>query len=134
MKQLKTHLDDLAKNLRSNQTDVEKIVWNMLRNQRLGYKFRRQHKIGNRYIVDFICLELGLVIELDGGQHTEEKDKERTDFLEQEGFRVIRFWNNDVLENKEGIFLEIQKSCTPPSPASHSFGDLSPQGRGKVFL
>ena len=92
---------NLARGLRHWQTDAECIMWNRLRNHQMdGAKFRRQHPIGD-YIVDFVSLDKKLVIEIDGGQHNEveniEKDMQRTKWLEEEGYRVLRFWNNDVL-------------------------------------
>ncbi len=98
-------LTHLARDLRKNQTDTEQILWLQLRNRRfLNYKFRRQFPIES-YIVDFICLELKLIIELDGSQHSNQidKDTERTLFLNQRGFKVVRFWNNDLYNNLEGI-------------------------------
>lgn len=113
------NLLSLAKKMRHNPTEAENKMWQILRNNQLGYKIRRQHQIG-QYIVDFICLEKKLIIECDGGQHNETVDKERTLFLENEGFRVIRFWNNEILNNIEGCWEIIQKSlndCTPhPNP------------------
>ncbi len=96
-----------ARDLRRNQTDAEFKLWQLLRAQRLGsYKFRRQFPIGD-FIVDFCCKQHCLVIELDGSQHGEPeataRDKRRTLTLEAKGYRVIRFWNNDVLQNKEGV-------------------------------
>ena len=101
------NLTNKARSLRKNKTDVEQLVWKYLRNRQLyNYKFRRQFPI-EPYIVDFACLELKLIIELDGGQHANRNnyDDQRSSFLEQRGFKVIRFWNNDVTENTEG-FLE----------------------------
>lgn len=99
-----------ARNLRKNQTDAEKLLWQHLRNrQMLGQKFRRQFPI-DTYIVDFACLEVKLTIELDGGQHTEqiEYDQRRTEQLQKRGFKVIRFWNNDVLQNTTGVLEAIR--------------------------
>ncbi len=105
-----------AQKLRFLQTDAEKVIWSALRNQQLCFKFRRQHNIGS-YIVDFVCLEEKLIVELDGGQHTIEKDKERTDFLQQEGYRIVRFWNNHVLENKSSVIERIMQELNQsPSP------------------
>lgn len=102
----------IARVLRQNQTPQEQKLWNMIRNNQLGVKFKRQHPIGN-YIVDFVCREKWLIIELDGSQHNEEKniisDNERTLYLNSSGFKVIRFWNNDVDNNIEGVILEIKK-------------------------
>jgi very-short-patch-repair endonuclease len=119
----------LAKRLRSASTDAERLLWRNLRNRGLSdFKFRRQQIIG-RYIVDFVCLEEKLVVELDGGQHVEQQDRDavRTSFLESEGFEVLRFWNNDVLANLEGVMDAIScalRSTPHPNPL--------PQGeRGK---
>jgi len=104
------NLTNLARNLRKSQTDTEQILWLQLRNKRfLNYKFRRQFPIGD-YIVDFICLELKLIIELDGSQHldAENKDAERTAILNKRGFKVIRFWNNDVIDNLEGVLEQLR--------------------------
>jgi adenine-specific DNA-methyltransferase len=82
-----------------------------------GFKFRKQVEIDG-YVVDFLCSERRLIIEVDGGQHTPERDARRTAYLESQGFRVIRFWNNDVLENLDGVWTTIEQSLsTPPHPA-----------------
>jgi very-short-patch-repair endonuclease len=101
----------LARNLRRKQTDAEKKLWSALRSRKFeNSKFRRQEPIG-KYIVDFVSMDRELIIELDGGQHNQqseqEKDEARTKWLESRGFRVIRFWNNDVLLNIEGVGLRI---------------------------
>ncbi len=114
---------NLAKGLRKRQTDAEMALWHQLNNRQLeGAKFRRQHRIG-KYIVDFVCLEKELVIEIDGGQHNESpqitNDEQRTQWLEKTGYRVIRYWNNDVLENIEGVIENIRDNLThdfSPSP------------------
>jgi very-short-patch-repair endonuclease len=101
----------LAKKLRYESTEAEKLVWRYLRARRLdGLKFRRQHPIGE-YIADFVCLENRIIIEIDGGQHANErnKDREREAWLKNQGFKVLRFWNNEVLENLEGV-LEVIRS------------------------
>src|SRR5215475_14346235 len=95
----------LARALRKNQTDAEKVLWYRLRNHQLeDRKFRRQQVLG-KYIVDFLCLEPKLVIELDGGQHAErtEQDEQRTQYLQSLGYRVLRFWNHDVLHEPDAI-------------------------------
>jgi very-short-patch-repair endonuclease len=103
------NLTNKARLLRKNQTDVEQLLWKHLRARQLyNYKFRRQFPI-EPYIADFACLELKLIIELDGGQHASRinYDDQRSLFLEQRGFKVIRFWNNDVIENTEGVLETI---------------------------
>ncbi len=116
-----------ARTLRNRQTDAERILWMHLANRRLqGTKFRRQQPIGP-YIVDFVSFEASLIVELDGGQHNEDKEKvldqSRTEWLHSEGFRVLRFWNDDVLKNTVGILEEILRNITL-TPT------LSPPGRG----
>ncbi|MFM5522505.1 endonuclease domain-containing protein [Aeromonas jandaei] len=100
-----------AKRLRRDATLAEQKLWQQLRNRRLaGLKFRRQMPIGP-YVVDFICLEQGLVIEVDGSQHgtqaNQMHDEVRTAYLNQQGFRVIRVWNNDVLSQMEVVLAHI---------------------------
>ena len=97
-----------ARSLRRSSTDAERRLWTALRDRRLTkYKFRRQHPIG-AYIVDFACTRHALVIELDGGQHADNAaDARRTAWLESEGWRVVRFWNNDVLGNVSGVIEAI---------------------------
>ena len=120
-------LVNTAKALRKNQTDTEKLIWRHLRAKQMeGLKFRRQQPIGN-YVVDFICLEKSLVIEVDGGQHADNtKDKERDTWLTSESFKVLRFWNNEVLTNMEGVLEVIRENCmshpplTPPLKGGES--------------
>lgn len=96
----------LARRLRSTATDAEIRLWSRLRRKQLdGFRFRRQHPIGP-YVVDFFCPEAKLIVEVDGGQHADESDR-RTRWLEERGYRVVRFWNNDVLANTEGVLLAI---------------------------
>ncbi len=102
-----------ARTLRKNMTKQERILWQFLRKKSINnLKFRRQYPIG-KYIVDFICNEKKIIIEIDGGQHNEVKniayDKERTKYLESKGYKVIRFWNNDIDNNIEGVYQEILK-------------------------
>ena len=109
----------IAKDLRKRSTEAEKLVWYRLRLKQLnGNKFRRQEPIGN-YIVDFVCYEKKIVIELDGGQHAIEKrkDDERDGWLKGQGFKVLRFWDNEVLKNIEGVMEVIRENCISPSPA-----------------
>jgi very-short-patch-repair endonuclease len=98
-----------ARRLRANQTDAEIVLWNRIRNRQIdGHKFARQVPIG-RYICDFVCREKQVVIEVDGGQHNEAgEDAVRDRHLTAEGYRVLRFWNNDVLGNLEGVLMTIQ--------------------------
>jgi len=107
-----------AAKLRHNQTDAERKMWMLLRDRRLeGFKFRRQTPIG-RYIVDILCPQKGLIVELDGGQHNDSRtDAQRTAWLESRGYRVLRFWNNDVLTNPEGVLTTVLLALNkPPSP------------------
>jgi len=102
-----------CKNFRKKSTPQEIIFWSRVRAKRFkGLKFKRQYSLG-KYIVDFICLEKKLIIELDGWQHKEENqeryDKERTKFLEKLGFRILRFWNNEINDNLNGVFLKIEE-------------------------
>lgn len=94
-----------ARILRQNATEAEKRLWYRIRNRQInGCKFRRQHPVGG-YVTDFTCVELKLVVEIDGGQHAEQADADlkRTRELESHGYTVIRFWNNEVLGNIEGV-------------------------------
>ena len=112
-----------ARRLRRNSTQAEQKLWHRLRSRQLaGAKFRRQATIGP-YVVDFLCIEAGLVIEADGGQHATADDAPRTACLEARGLRVMRFWNNDIVENIDGVLatiavaLEEKKEPSPqPSP------------------
>jgi very-short-patch-repair endonuclease len=115
-----------AKSLRSSQTDAEQRLWYYLRAHRFqGIKFKRQKPIGP-YIVDFVAPDRGLVIELDGGQHVEQsaRDEQRTQRLQSEGYRVLRFWNDDVPLRTDAVLdqirlaLESQPLSPNPSPAS----------------
>jgi very-short-patch-repair endonuclease len=126
-----------ARSLRSNPTEVERLLWRHLRFWQLdGYKFRRQQPIGS-YIVDFVCLERRLVIELDGGQHAEETDYDsaRDAWLRAEGFRVLRFWNNDVTQNIDGVKEQILNALgiTPYLNPSPQGGRKKTAGRKRAF-
>ena len=116
----------IRKNLRNNMTKTEIILWSKLKGKQLGYKFRRQHGIG-KYIVDFYCPKLRLIIEVDGDVHAYEnnikKDKERQRFLESLNFKVKRYTNNDVFKNLNGVLEDliatmeaIDISSPPPTP------------------
>lgn len=95
-----------ARALRANMTDAERAIWQHLRAEQMGVKFRRQAPIG-RYIVDFVCFSHRLIIEIDGSQHADSaSDTVRDAFLVAEGFKVLRFWNNEVLQQLDGV-LEV---------------------------
>ncbi len=104
----KSILRQHAKNLRKQSTDTERHLWYNLRANRLGFKFKRQVPIGT-YIVDFVCLEKRLIVELDGGQHLDNQkyDMKRTAWLNARGFKVLRFWNNDVLQQTTSVIEVI---------------------------
>ncbi len=104
---------DRARKLRRDSTEAEKLLWRALREAKLA-KFRRQMPVGP-YFTDFACFAERLVVELDGGQHSPEIDAARTRFIETQGYRVLRFWNNDVLENVEGVVAAISNAL-PPLP------------------
>ena len=115
-----------SRQLRRRQTDCERYLWRFLRDRRfLGLKFRRQHPIGP-FVVDFCCLESRVILELDGGQHISAHcyDRKRSQYLEQEGYRVLRFWDNEVLREVDAVFAKIDSVLKTPHPA------LSPRGRG----
>ena len=115
-----------ARRLRRTQTDAESKLWAKLRARQIGgVKFRRQHPIGP-YVADFCCLEHSLIIEIDGGQHAEQmqSDQSRTAVLKLQGFRVLRFWNNEVLANIEAVLEQIYQALKNPHP------DPLPEGRG----
>lgn len=97
-----------SRRLRRDATDAETKLWLALRDRRLGgHKFVRQGTIG-RYIADFVCRERKLVVEVDGGQHAEsDGDRRRDKFMQSEGYRVVRFWNNEVLSNIDGVLTVI---------------------------
>ena len=118
-----------AKILRKKNTPMEIKIWNRLRSRRLmGLKFRRQCPLGS-YIVDFVCIEKKLIIEIDGGQHNEEKqeeyDKRRTNFLNDLGYDVLRFWNNEVLLQFDAVMEKIYQHVSvihiPSSALSGTF-------------
>ena len=100
-----------ARRLRREMTEAEKKLWRCIRAEQIGgHKFRKQVPIGP-YVADFCCLVQKLVLEVDGGQHADsEADRRRTRFLEHEGYRVVRFWNNDVLQNTDGVLMRIAEA------------------------
>ena len=116
----------VARKLRKYPTKAENLLWQKLRNRQLeGFKFRRQQPVGS-YILDFVNFEKRIVIEVDGGQHAilKDEDKKRDAWLNAEGFEVMRFWNNEVFENSDGVLQVIRTKLITPSP------DPSHQGRG----
>ncbi len=110
--------DEFINGLRRGTTDAEKRLWAALRDRRMGgFKFRRQHRIG-AYVADFACLECMLVVEADGGQHADsEKDELRTQQLAKAGWRVLRFWNHDILTNLDGVLITIEADLLRSSPS-----------------
>lgn len=117
---------DAAKDLRSTMTDAERELWFHLRAGRLnGFKFRRQHPIPP-YVVDFICVDAKVIVELDGSQHNEQVDDVREKYLVERGYRVLRFWNNDVLGNTgavlEAILSVVGGRTLSPAPLPEGEG------------
>jgi very-short-patch-repair endonuclease len=109
-----------ARQLRSNLTEAERALWRELRHRQLGFRFRRQFPIPP-YIVDFACVEARLIVEVDGGQHSQLGDHDRRDAaLGCKGWRILRFWNNDVLQNRAGVLETISETLGPwPSIYPH---------------
>ena len=122
-----------ARELRRNSTDTERTLWHRIRDKQIeNFRFRRQRPIG-KYIVDFICLEANLVIELDGGQHAAQQqyDDARTKYLIAEGLHVLRYWNDDVMQNIEGVLEDIRAALmqrvllpTPSQPSPREGKEL----------
>ena len=97
-----------SRQLRSNQTNAEKLLWQKLRKRQLGVRFQRQYVFDNKYIVDFYCASLKLIIEINGGQHNDNhQDDIRDNYIKKRGCKILRFWNNDILENIEGCLSQI---------------------------
>ena len=124
---------EFARRLRRTQTDAERLLWFRLRDRRLGgWKFKRQVPI-DRYVVDFVCADGKLIVEIDGGQHDQhrERDGNRTAALEAMGYLVLRFWNNEVLQNTSGVLETIlstvsQPQADPPHPNPLPSGEREP--------
>jgi very-short-patch-repair endonuclease len=118
-----------ARTLRGNMTEAERRIWQILRSHQMkGYKFRRQVPMG-QYIADFVCHEERLIVEIDGGQHdrSSPQEAERTGFLQNQGYRVLRFWNNEVLANLDGVHEAIAGELgriTPTRTLRHRGGRL----------
>ena len=126
-------LRDRARQLRREQTEAEKRLWAALRARQLhGYKFRRQFVIGS-VIADFCCFEKRIVVELDGGQHADQAsaDHARSAFLHSHGYSELRFWNNEVLQNLDGVLEKISRSLKQRSPKPNPHPYPLPQGEGR---
>jgi crossover junction endodeoxyribonuclease RuvC len=121
-----------ARTLRRDATEAEKRVWRLLQSRQAGAKFRRQQPIEG-YVVDFVSFEHRLVIEIDGGQHgdADEYEERRTRCLEANGFRILRFWNNEVMENIEGVFDTIVASFGFPLPSRERKGPVAQRREGE---
>jgi very-short-patch-repair endonuclease len=120
-----------ARGLRREATDAERRLWSRLRNRQLGgFKFKQQETIGY-CIADFACVECKLVVEADGGQHSPEVDRESTAYLTQLGWKVLRFWNNDILQNIDGVLTVILAACEERRKGKPSPCPLPHAGEGK---
>jgi very-short-patch-repair endonuclease len=115
---MRSRLTKIARSLRKRPTKAENLLWQHLRARQVeGLKFRRQHPIGN-YVVDFVCLEKGIIVEVDGSQHAKDRrrDAKRDKWLEHEGLKVLRFWDNEVLANTNEVLEVIRQSCSDHPP------------------
>ena len=125
-----------ARELRSQQTSAEIMLWNLLRSRRfLGLKFRRQHAMPP-YVLDFYCDELQVAVELDGGQHNEdgetERDARRAAYLAERNIEVIRYWNHDLMLRTEAVLEDLMTRLSmKPRPSPDAIASTSPGGRGK---
>ncbi len=126
----KSTLRQNARNLRRNSTDAERRLWFNLRANRLGFKFKRQVPIGT-YIVDFVCFEKRLIIELDGSQHMDNQayDMARSNWLHSRGFKVLRFWNNEVLQQTSSVLDAIIKILSTTSTTIRDIPSPQPSSR-----
>lgn len=131
----KKQLIQLGKNLRNNSTKEEIILWQYLKQKQLGVKFRRQQPI-DKYITDFVCFEKKIIIELDGGQHNSslgiQKDRSRDLFFTNNGYKVIRIWNNEISQNIEGVIRKIQSEIECPPLAGGPKSAISRRGIGQT--
>jgi very-short-patch-repair endonuclease len=131
-------LTGIARRLREHSTDTERHLWRHLRDRQIdGFKFRRQQRVGS-YVVDFVNLEKKVVIELDGGQHAlDPGDKIRDEWLKAEGYKVLRFWDNQVFSNLEGVLETIREVLLTPHPVPlpclrrSGFAQAGPRGEGR---
>ena len=133
---MKDEFQHIAKILRKRPTNAEKVMWRHLRSKQVeGFKFRRQEPIGE-YVVDFICYEKRIIVEVDGGLHSAGKDINRDKWFVGQGFKVLRFWNNEVLKNIQGVLEVIRKHClshppqTPPIKGGVSYDDFHRKSEG----
>ena len=114
---MKKQLITFSRQLRSNQTNAEKLLWQRLRKRQLGVRFQRQYIFENKYIVDFYCAALKLIIEIDGGQYCDNsQDIIRDKNIMNRGYKILRFWNNDILKNIEGCLSQIIKIIPSTRP------------------
>ena len=111
MSKKENNLTPLARSMRKKLTRHERLLWYKLKEKFPAYHFRKQFQIGN-YIVDFVHLQSKLILECDGGQHTQEKDRERDLFLQSKGYKVLHIWNNELLANLDGILTLIHEHLT----------------------
>jgi very-short-patch-repair endonuclease len=126
-----------ARRLRKNLTDAERILWKHLRLRQMGdSKFRRQQPI-DPYIVDFVCFEKRLIVEIDGGHHSDQPvlDAKRDEYLKSQGFSVLRFWNSEVLREIEAVKEKIKNAldAAPPPSSSPARGEESPDIKPKTL-
>ena len=128
---LAPYMKEFSRAMRKNPTEAENKLWQELRGKKLGFGFRRQFVIDSKYIADFVCLEKRLIIECDGGQHNQNFDDiERNFYLESQNFRILRFWNNEILENLDGVLSVIKESLNDDNFASAKFTHpLTPSAR-----
>jgi very-short-patch-repair endonuclease len=119
MPPIRRQISPHAARLRRERTEAEDRFWQAVRNRQLdGFKFRFQHTVGG-YVADFVCLEAMVIVEIDGSQHSETADAKRSAFLESRGFKILRFWNTDVLTNLEGVASVVHAALLErrrPSP------------------
>ena len=124
MRNLTTEQRDFARTLRTNSTHAERVLWRALRSEQLSARFRRQHSLGP-YVLDFACVAERVAVEVDGGQHNgSAHDAVRDAWLSSKGWRVLRFWNNQVMNNMEGVLMMICEALAlsptqlpPPQPS-----------------
>jgi len=133
MREQETRSREFARQMRSELTNAEAILWAQLQKRQLkGWHFRRQHPVGH-FIADFACAKAKLVIEVDGATHGSDReqtrDEKRTAFLESRGWRVLRVWNNDIYDNLDGVMDAIGAALPPSGPSGHL-----PRERGRKML